>query len=734
MNIIRYSSFIALFILVIGCNQLHAQRILTPDDEDFDHFAGRTDSVQKEDVPEGIYVWKVDERLGTILPTSMDTLSEGFQNDAFTEGRNGQYTTTGNLGAARYSRLYFTQKSALPANDFIFTNPYDFFLRTPEEIVYTNTKSPFTNLTYHECGNKTNGEDRFTAKFATNVNKRLGFGFIFDYLYGRGYYDRQANSEMNGTLFGTYIGERYQLHAHFSTNYLKLTENGGLEDDTYITNPEAFPTSYSTSDMPVRLSKTWNKMHLNTFYLTHRYNIGFHRTLDAKGRVVRTETANELLGKKLANAVGKLTVADSITATQPLTTDTIDNTLQANQRTNQNSIDSLQFKRQFVPVIGLVHTLKFQTNNRRFISNDNMNAYSTDYFNDFYLPNDSANDLTKFISVHNTFALDINEGFSKWVKSGLSIFAAYEFQKFSMPALDGGTDKWTRHFMSIGARLSKRQGHYFHYNVSGETRTDGSNFGEFFVHANADLNLPLWKDTLRLGLFGHIRNELPAFYYEHYHGRNAWWDNEDYKKIFSTRIGAELKFKDTKLTVAVEDLQNYIYFAETNNVTSDNLILYGVCTRQSSKNLQVISAQLRHKFHFGIFNWDSELTYQTSSDDDILPLPKFNVYSNFYIDFRIARVLQTKLGVDIRYFTKYYGLAYSPMIGQYAVQDEATRIKVGNYPQLNAYVNFSLKRTRFYVMASHFNHSSGTGYPFYVPHHPLNQMVLRLGISWNFKN
>ena len=174
MNIIRYSSFIALFILVIGCHQLHAQRILTPDDEDLDRFAGRTDSVQKEDVPEGIYVWKVDERLGTILPTSMDTLSEGFQNDAFTEGRNGQYTTTGNLGAARYSRLYFTQKSALPANDFIFTNPYDFFLRTPEEIVYTNTKSPFTNLTYHECGNKTNGEDRFTAKFATNVNKRLG--------------------------------------------------------------------------------------------------------------------------------------------------------------------------------------------------------------------------------------------------------------------------------------------------------------------------------------------------------------------------------------------------------------------------------------------------------------------------------------------------------------------------------------------------------------------------------
>lgn len=733
MKIDRYHSFILLILLVFGGLQLQAQRILTQNDEDLDHFEGRTDSVQKEDVPEGIYVWKVEERFGKIIPAVMDTLSEGFQNDAFTEGRNGQYSTTGNLGSARYSRLYFTPNSSLPTNDFIFTNPYDFFLKSPEEIIYTNTKSPFTNLTYHECGNKTNGEDRFTAKFSTNVNKKLGFGFIFDYLYGRGYYDRQANSEMNGTLFGSYIGDYYQLHAHFSTNYLKLSQNGGLEDDTYITNPESFPTSYSTNDMPVRLSKTWSKMHLNTFYLTHRYNIGFHKVIDNKGRVVKTEMGKDRIGGKLANAVEKITTANDVASADSIAADSLGNNLLVKQQQATPS-DSVEYTRQFVPVVGLVHTLKFQTNNRRFISNDNMNADYTDYFKDFYLPNDSANDMTKFISIHNTFALDINEGFSKWVKSGLSLFASYEFQKFTMPALDGGTDKWSRHFLSIGARLSKRQGHYFHYDLSGETRTDGSNFGEFFVHANADLNLPLWKDTLRLGLFGHIRNELPAFYYEHYHGRNAWWDNEDYKKIFSTRIGAELKFKDTKLTVAVEDLQNYVYFAESTSTTADNLLLYGVGVRQSSKNLKIISAQLKHKFHFGIFNWYNELTYQSSSDDDILPLPKFNVYSNFYIDFRIARVLQTKLGVDLRYFTKYYGLAYSPMIGQYAVQDEATRIKVGNYPQLNAYVNFSLKRTRFYVMASHFNHSSGTGFPFYVPHHPLNQMVLRLGISWNFKN
>jgi hypothetical protein len=97
-------------------------------------------------------------------------------------------------------------------------------------------------------------------------------------------------------------------------------------------------------------------------------------------------------------------------------------------------------------------------------------------------------------------------------------------------------------------------------------------------------------------------------------------------------------------------------------------------------------------------------------------------------------VLRTELGGDVRYFTSYYAPTYSPLIGQYAVQDAETRVKVGNYPIVNVYANFHLKNTRFYLMASHVNYSSGKGKPFLVPHYPLNRMVLRFGVSWNFFN
>ena len=61
-------------------------------------------------------------------------------------------------------------------------------------------------------------------------------------------------------------------------------------------------------------------------------------------------------------------------------------------------------------------------------------------------------------------------------------------------------------------------------------------------------------------------------------------------------------------------------------------------------------------------------------------------------------------------------------------------IKVGNHPVLSAYLNFHLKHTRFYIMASHFNYSKEGGTTFGAPHYPINPFNLRLGLSWNFFN
>ena len=701
-----------------------------------------SDSVRKEGVPQDIHFWHIEPRFGGVRPVEADTMTHGFPNTVLTDGMRGEYNFTGNFGAPRLSRRYMTQGLNAFGSQFVFQDPYDFFLPQPGNILFTNTKSPFTNLTYHSCGNRTNGEDRISALFAVNAGRPLGVGFRLDYLYGRGYYDSQSTSQFGGTLFGSWRSERYEMHTYYNANHLKTTENGGVDDDRYITQPEAFAQGYGTADLPTRLSKAWNRLYVNTLYLTQRFNFGFERYRDASGRIVARGAAPDSIARRRGGGIGRLlsglahdslgAAADTLSVSlRPDSLGTPADSLVA-ATDSPLSVDEPQPTREFVPVTSIVHTLRLDHSSRRFICN----KPADDYFADFYLPGDSASDFTKNIRLVNTLALELREGFNRWMKTGIRLFAGHEFNSFRLPAAlwPLREERFVTNDLFVGASLLKEQGRTFHYNVTGELRTSGTDWGEFNVEGTADVNLPLGRDTLRVEAMAFVRNETPPFYFLHYHGRNAWWDDEGLDKVFRTRIGGTLRYGSTRLSAHVETIQNYAYLAETVQAAADRT-RYGVTVCQSPRNIQVVSATLEQDFRFGPLHWDSEVTWQATSDKDRLPLPALNIYSNLYLKFRIARVLDTEIGADIRYFTRYYAPAYAPVVGQFAVQAvDAPRVKLGNYPMLNAYVNFHLKRTRFYVMGSHLNFKRGAGMPFLVPHYPLNRLVIHTGISWNFWN
>ena len=109
-----------------------------------------------KEIPEGIYVWKVDRRFGDRIMAQPDTLTHMFMNSIFTTGMRGEYNTTGNLGAPRQNRIFIDRKED---NKFIFVNPYDYFVTPVEDFLFTNTLSPLTNINYNTCGNRTTGED-----------------------------------------------------------------------------------------------------------------------------------------------------------------------------------------------------------------------------------------------------------------------------------------------------------------------------------------------------------------------------------------------------------------------------------------------------------------------------------------------------------------------------------------------------------------------------------------------
>lgn len=729
-----------------------------------------------KEIPKGLKVWTVDSKFGNIRKAEPDTLSHMYMNSIFTTGKYGEYNTLGNVGSPRISRIFIDRNED---GQFIFTHPYDFFVKSVDTFHFTNTLSPFTNLNYNTCGNRTNGEDHLTAKFGVNSGKRLGVGFNFDYIYGRGFYQNQSTSHFNYTMYGSYLGDRYQAHVLMSTNHQKVTENGGITNDYYITHPESFDDDFLSNEIPTVLEQNWNRNDNQHIFFTQRYNVGFNRkvkmteeeikarkfAIESKrendARKKREEQENEtdnyerIKNAKLPGITNKglneqtysgrpdnaKVVGDEPQNINKVSGDRIavtdkqmSDSLLATQKKEQ--ADTAWMKTEYVPVTSFIHTLKFDNYKRIY------QAYQspTDFYaNDYKVGpwgGDSIYDKTKYVHLSNTFAISLLEGFNKWAKAGLKAFATSELRHFSLPALDGTETSYTEHNVSIGGQLSKTAGKTLHYDVTAETWLVGEDAGQLKIDATADVNFPLWGDTVTLMARGFFKRTNPTFYYRHYHARHFWWDNDNLDKILHSRIEGQFHYSKTKTTlrVAVDEIQNYTYMAMGYNIADDKRTGNTIDVRQKGGSLSLITLALGQNFKLGPLNWENMITYQKSTDNDVLPVPDLNIYTNLYLRFKIARVLKCDFGADGRFFTKYYAPDYSPALGQYAVQTGDNRTKVGEYPVVNVYANFHLKQTRFFVMMSHVNAGSGSRDYFFTPHYPLNQRIFRFGVSWNFYN
>ena len=729
-----------------------------------------------KEIPKGLKVWTVDSKFGDIRKAEPDTLSHMYMNSIFTTGKYGEYNTLGNVGSPRISRIFIDRNED---GQFIFTHPYDFFVKSVDTFHFTNTLSPFTNLNYNTCGNRTNGEDHLTAKFGVNSGKRLGVGFNFDYIYGRGFYQNQSTSHFNYTMYGSYLGDRYQAHVLMSTNHQKVTENGGITNDYYITHPESFDDNFLSNEIPTVLEQNWNRNDNQHIFFTQRYNVGFNckvkmteeeikarkfaieskRENDARKK--REEQENEtdnyerIKNAKLPGIANKglneqtysgrpdnaKVVGDEPQSFNKVSGDRIavtdkqmSDSLLATQKKEQ--ADTAWMKTEYVPVTSFIHTLKFDNYKRIYQAYQSPTNF---YANDYKVGpwgGDSIYDKTKYVHLSNTFAISLLEGFNKWAKAGLKAFATSELRHFSLPALDGTETSYTEHNVSIGGQLSKTAGKTLHYDVTAETWLVGEDAGQLKIDATADVNFPLWGDTVTLMARGFFKRTNPTFYYRHYHARHFWWDNDNLDKILHSRIEGLFHYSKTKTTlrIAVDEIQNYTYMAMGYNIADDKRTGNTIDVRQKGGSLSLITLALGQNFKLGPLNWENMITYQKSTDNDVLPVPDLNIYTNLYLRFKIARVLKCDFGADGRFFTKYYAPDYSPALGQYAVQTGDNRTKVGEYPVVNVYANFHLKQTRFFVMMSHVNAGSGSRDYFFTPHYPLNQRVFRFGVSWNFYN
>ena len=770
-------------------NEMDADGNITQRDEygnnsNFNPNSRDSSKVDKE-IPRGVKAWTIDRRFGDIMPAELDTMPHLYPNSTFNTGIYGEFNTTGNNFTPRLSRIFIDRPQT---SEFFFTQPYDFTTKEPDNFLFTNTLSPYTNISYENCGDKQHGEDHIDAKFAINAGKKLGMGFDLDYHYATGYFQNQSTSHFRATLYGSYIGDRYQMHVMASAYHRKATESGGITNDYYITHPEMMEdqSQFSEDEIPTVLNNNWNRNDSKHLFLSHRYNVGFYRKVKMTDEEIKARQFAAASAKRKAeqntgeNRNGRKAIQKEdqqkservagrpkdavIAGDEPGTSPeddaaTADTTrIQVDSAEKMDSLIAVQakedsieatMKKEYVPVTSFIHTLDINQYDHIY------QAYAspTDYYaNTYYNRNeedaiysgDSIRDNHKYLSVKNTLGIALLEGFNKYMKAGLKVFASFEYRKFQMPDLADANATiitslmrtWTGHSLNIGGQMSKTQGKTLHFNLTGELGVTGMDAGSLAIDFNTDLNFPLLGDTIQLAANAFFHRNTPTFYQELFHSKHFWWD-QSLNGETRTHIEGLFTYRktNTQLRVAIDEIQNYTYFGMSYTTTENGKSTLTGGVYQTSSNINVLTAQLRQNLQWGVLNWENIITYQNSSNKDVLPLPDLNIWTNLFLKFKIARVLSVELGGCATFFTKYNAPDYVPQLSQFAVQQNAeSRVELGGYPFVDVYANMHLKRARFYVAMTHVNAGSGSKMQFLTPHYPTNSRVMHVGVSWNFYN
>lgn len=623
--------------------------------------------------------WTIIQPLGLRDESTIDTLLHNYYLKSVPSAVSPAYATTGNLGGEGINLLYFERK---PMSDFFFKDALAAWTPNSSSLKFYNTGQPMTLLSYNTGGSKETSQDRLQATFSGNANKRTQIGAMLDYLYSKGSYNYQATNDLTWGFSGSYIGDRYEFQGYFYHYDLLNKENGGITNDLYITDPaevQGGSTKVDTKTIPTNLTTAHSRLKSTNLLINNRYKVGFW-----------------------------------------------------DEEKEGDSVVS----RTYIPVTSFVWTLNYTDNKHLFRST--ANGENKTFFENTYLDTSGTINWTKNWSLSNTVGISLLEGFNKYAKAGLSVFATHQIREYSLVAdtldhtveltnltplpenLRGIPTNTTENLFWVGGQLTKQQGNLLRYNVTGKFGVIGPVAGDVDITGDITTRFKLFGDSVSIAAYGWFKNEEAPLLMKQFVSNHFIWNN-DFGKVRNYRIGGRLNIPHTHsvLNIGVENVENYIYFNEKCLPT------------QHDGNVQVFSASLEQNFKVGILNWDNKLTYQTSSDEQVIPLPKFAIYSNLYLLFKVAKVLDVQFGIDCDYYTKYKSVAYQPATMSFYNQNE---VEIGNYPFMNAYINMKLSKTRFYVLFSHVNQGWFDDNYFSLPHYPLNPRKFQIGVSIDLTN
>ena len=140
------------------------------------------------------------------------------------------------------------------------------YVVTPQQQRFFNTTTPYSAVAYKKGFVTGHEENDIDFLFTGNISKRLNLGVEMDYLSSMGHYANTAGKLYRGSVWGSYTGAHYSMHAALGWSQLSSFNNGGIRD------VEDLKSSLNAEDIPVRMNSMIGFRYLSG-YLHNQYAI-----------------------------------------------------------------------------------------------------------------------------------------------------------------------------------------------------------------------------------------------------------------------------------------------------------------------------------------------------------------------------------------------------------------------------------------------------------------------------
>ncbi len=591
-----------------------------------------------------------------------DTLTYGTHHYMTMENKSLGLAYMGNFNTPWQSKVFFDRP--FKSNDFIYLNSYDELLSTPNKVLFYDTKTAFTFINHNTNFDNESEEESSFGTMSLNLGKAINLGLNMNYTSSKGFYNANKSKSFRYRLFGSYRSDRYDLWTYVANDYYKMSENGGLSEKglDQLKNPDKYSsgrvkTGSHDLETAIANESLFNRIRSGHAFLSHRYKFGYY----------------------------KLQKKDSDKKDSPY-------------QFAQGDMDSdAKEQRVFIPVANVSHQLYYNKASRRFIATEKNKLWEEIFGKPavkqkvvdkngketfFVLPNDTA----QLVTLKNTLALSLLEGFRPWVKFGLSAYVRTENYFVSNPNAQTKAYKDTDKYFStfVGGELTRFSGKGLNVRAKAEVGVLGEDLGALLFEGDLTSRFSLLRKNFGLKLAGHFENYRPSYFLSHQHNTYGWWDKSfNFSRRLDLSARVNLASWGTWGALHSSSLQNYIYWDKEGKPV------------QSSDIIQVAMLRLGHQSKIGALAWSIEGAYQQSSSTTAIPLPLFIAKGDIYLDLLVVKVLQIQLGLEGYWHSSYYAPKYNPTNQQFIAQD---KMKIGGEtPLLNAYANFRLKGVRFYA-------------------------------------